>query len=156
MIANPGPAPAAHRALVLWLLLALFALRVLGQLAVALGLAPFLPPMEEWYSGLLPYGPLLASQIVIIIVFAKVCLDVTRQSGYFARPHGWLGTPLAIFGWIYVAAMIGRYILTMTLMPERRWTGGVIPIVFHVVLAAFLLVLSGGQRRARSGHGRDH
>jgi hypothetical protein len=42
------------RAAALWILLALFTGRVLGQLAVALDLAPFLPPMDEWQSGLLP------------------------------------------------------------------------------------------------------
>jgi hypothetical protein len=135
------------RAAILWLLLALFVLRVVGQLLVALGMAPFLPPMEAWYSGLLPYEPLLVSQLVIIGLFAKICVDVTRGEGYFARPHRWLDRPLRIFGWLYVSAMVLRYALTMR---------GIIPVSFHLVLAAFLLVLAGGQRRARSTHGIHH
>ena len=142
------------RALLLWVLLGLFLLRVAGQLAVALDAAPFLPPMAAWYSGLLPYRPLLLSQIVIVGLFAKICLDLSRGAGYFAAPHAWLDRPLQTFGWVYAAAMLLRYVLTMTFYPERRWTGGLIPIAFHLVLAAFLLVLAGGQRgaRVRDGH----
>ena len=45
-----------------------FFLRVLGQILVALDLAPFLPPMQAWYSGLVPYPLLLGSQIVILLL----------------------------------------------------------------------------------------
>ena len=39
--------------------------------------------------------------------------------------------------------MVLRYVLTMSLFPERRWLGsGTIPIVFHFVLATYLLVWS--------------
>jgi hypothetical protein len=144
------------RRAVLWLLLALFVLRVAGQLAVWMGVAPFLPPMPAWYSGLLPYGPLLVSQLLIIALLAKVSADVTRRAGYFARPHAWLDRPVRIFGWLYASAMIVRYVVTMAVFPERRWFGGTIPIVFHLVLAAYLLVLAGGQRRARLRDAEQH
>lgn len=134
-------------ALALWALLALFVLRVAGQLLVALGGAPWLPPMEEWYSGLLPYGPLLASQIVIIVVLTKVCLDLTRGSGCFADTRPRLGSWLWVFGWIYLSAMILRHVLRMAFYPEERWTGGTIPIVFHWVLASYLLTLAAYHRR---------
>ena len=62
------------RATLLWILLTLFALRVLGQLLVVLVAAPFLPPMDEWQSGLLPYPLLLASQIVTVALLATVCM----------------------------------------------------------------------------------
>lgn len=144
------------RGSVLWMLLALFVARVAGQFAVWLDLAPFLPPMDAWYSGLIPYGPLLISQLLIIAVLAKASGDVTRGSGYFAGGHAWLGTPLRIFGLLYAASMVVRYAVTMMAFPERRWTGGTIPIVFHLVLATYLLVLAGGQRRASLPHARDH
>jgi hypothetical protein len=143
------------RAAVLWVLLGLFVLRVAGQLAVALGWAPFLPPMQEWYSGLLPYVPLLISQLLIIVLFVKICLDHGRGSGYFARPNAFFATPLWWFGWIYAAAMVVRYVVTMMWYPERRWTGGTIPIAFHFVLAAFLLILADHHRGARV-NGRHH
>lgn len=46
----------------LWTLLALFALRVAGQALVAFSDVRFLPPMQAWYSGLMPYPYLLPSQ----------------------------------------------------------------------------------------------
>jgi len=47
----------------------------------------FLPPMEAWYSGLMPYEYLLPSQILLIVVMTKICLDFTRQQGFFYRPR---------------------------------------------------------------------
>lgn len=145
-----------NRGATLWLLLTLFAARVAGQLAVWLGVAPFLPPMDAWYSGLIPYRPLLLSQLLIIVLLAKVSWDVTRGSGYFARRHAWLDRPVRIFGWLYAASMLVRYAVTMAVFPERRWTGGAIPIVFHLVLATYLLVLAGGQHRSGLPHVRRH
>ena len=56
-------------------------LRVLGQALVVFFDATFLPPMEEWYSGLLPYPYLLVSQFIIIGVSAIVAMDFTRCAG---------------------------------------------------------------------------
>ena len=56
-------------ALILWILLVAFILRVIGQLMVVLNLGGWLPPIEEWQSGLLPYPYLFVSQIAIIIYF---------------------------------------------------------------------------------------
>ncbi len=125
----------------LWLLLGLFCLRVGGQLLVALVPVSFLPPMEEWYSGLLPYGPLLVAQILIILLYGKVCLDFTRGRGYFVIPQRRLGIGLLVFGSLYLAAMILRYVIRMSLYPDERWTGGSIPIFFHWILASFLLLV---------------
>jgi hypothetical protein len=41
---------------ILWVLMALFCLRVLGQVAVELLHVRFLPPSEEWFSGMIPSG----------------------------------------------------------------------------------------------------
>lgn len=124
--------------MLLWMLLALFALRVLGQFMVVTGLVPFLPPMDDWQSGLLPYPVLLASQILILGVFATVCVQFSRGKGYFVRPRQWLATPLWIIGWIYAVGMVVRYAAL------RR---DVIPVVFHIVLASFLLVVAHHHRR---------
>jgi hypothetical protein len=130
------------RATLLWVLLALFVFRVLGQLLVVNNLAPFLPPMDEWQSGLLPYPLLLASQIVIIGVLAAVCVQVSRGHGYFVRRHTWLATPLWIVGWIYGVGMVVRYLLL------RR---DLIPVTLHVVLASFVLIVAHDQRRRWKG-----
>src|SRR5215471_10586406 len=135
--------PSIHRRY-FWLLTALlflFCLRVLGQVLVAFFGVTFLAPMEDWMSGLLPYPELLTSQILIILLYGKICLDFARGHGYFVTPRRRLGINLLKFGWLYLAVMIIRYVIRMTLYPHERWTGGSIPIFFHWVLASFLLVL---------------
>ena len=131
------------RAAVLWILLALFALRVLGQLLVVAGIAPFLPPIDDWQSGLLPYPLLLASQILILGLLATVCAQFSSGRGYFVRYHSRLATPLWFAGWIYAGGMVVRYALL------RRDS---IPVVFHIVLATFLLVVAHHHRRLRCAH----
>ena len=122
-------------------LLGLFVLRVLGQALIAIGYGAFLPPWEEWFSGLVPYPQLLASQMVIVLCCGKVCLDFIRQRGFFVTPRRRLGTLLLSIGSVYFATMVLRYVIRMSLYPTERWTGGAIPIVFHWVLAAFILLL---------------
>ena len=130
-----------HLTLVLWALLLLFILRVLGQLLVVIGWGWFLPPMSQWYSGLLPYRFLLPAQIVIIILYGKVCLSFTRGSGFLFTPRRKVGRALLTFGAVYFTVMLLRYPITMALYPERRWTGGLIPVFFHLVLSTFILSL---------------
>jgi hypothetical protein len=136
------------RSTLLWMLLGLFAGRVVGQLLVFSGRASFLPAMEEWQSRLLPYPALIASQLIILALFATVCLQFSRGDGYFVRRRRWLGTPLWIAGWIYASSMLVRYAAYMALRPDERWTGDLIPVVFHVVLASFLLVVAHHHRQA--------
>ena len=138
------------RIAVLWTLLALFVGRVAGQLAVALDAAPFLPPMEEWQSGLLPYPVLLVSQVALIAGLAAICRQFGRRRGYFVEPHRWLGRPLWIIGWLYAGAMVVRYAVWMAIKLEARWTGDLIPVVFHIVLASFVIVVADHHRRPRS------
>jgi uncharacterized protein len=131
----------------LWTLLALFTGRVAGQLAVSLDAAPFLPPMEQWQSGLLPYQVLFGSQLMLIAGLGTICRQFSRGAGYVVEPHRWLGTPLWIAGWIYAGGMVVRYALWMALKPEERWTGDLIPVVFHIVLASFVLLVADHHRR---------
>ena len=49
----------------MWACVILFMFRVLGQVYVALYAPRWLPPLREWYSGLLPYYPLLPAQRLI-------------------------------------------------------------------------------------------
>lgn len=135
----------------LWLLLALFFCRVAGQLMVAMGWQGFLPPMEEWYSGLMPYRWLLPSQIAILCLCVKICLDLTRRRGFFFDPKAFMGRWLGVFGSFYFLAMVIRYVLRMAVHPEERWFGGTIPIFFHWVLASFVLLLGGYHARAGDG-----
>jgi uncharacterized protein len=125
----------------LWLLLGLFCLRVIGQMLVVFLGVPWLPPMKEWYSGLMPYRWLLPAQLVIILLFGRVCLEFTRGRGFWVAPRPSLGSGLLAFGTIYLGSMVIRYVLRMSLYPEERWLGGSIPILFHWVLAAFILLV---------------
>lgn len=127
----------------LWTLLALFVLRVAGQAMVAFWGVPWLPPMERWYSGLVPYALLLPAQIVLIALMAKICSDFTRRRGFFVRPRRFFAGPWFWFGWIYLAAMLLRLALQLHLKPD----GPLIPIPFHWVLASFVIAVGWWHRR---------
>lgn len=142
------PADPRRVAPLLWGLLGLFLLRVVGQVLVAFLHVGWLPPMEQWYSGLLPYPLLLPAQAAILLVYGKVCVDFSRGGGYFVHTRPWFGRQALWFGYFYLAAMIARYPVQMALHPEDRWLGRTIPIVFHWVLAAFIIVF-GRFHRAR-------
>jgi len=147
--------PAGRVALALWALLGLFVLRVVGQLLVAVGVGSSLPPWEEWFSGALPYQWLLATQILIIMLLGRVCLDLSHRRGFFGIPRPALGSFLLTLGTIYALAMFVRYTIRMGLYPHERWTGGSIPIFFHMVLASFVLVLAAYHRHAAGDSGQN-
>ena len=54
---------------VLALLTFLFALRVLGQALVAFVGVAWLPIMEQWFSGLIPYPILLMIQFLVLVLW---------------------------------------------------------------------------------------
>jgi hypothetical protein len=137
-------------AVALWALTGLFFLRVIGQVLVAFFVVPVLPPMAEWYSGLLPYPVLLPVQLAMLVVMPKINWDISRGVGLFARPRPKVGRLLAWVSVLYAAAMVLRYVLTMVLHPERRWLHGTIPIVFHWVLAGYLWTLGRYHARVRA------
>ena len=127
----------------LWTLLALFVLRVAGQAMVAFWGVPWLPPMERWYSGLMPYPLLLPAQLAIIVLMAKICSDFTRGRGFFVRPRRFFAGPCLWFGWIYLAVMLVRLPIQLHLKPDAP----LIPIPFHWVLASFVIAVGSWHRR---------
>jgi len=126
---------------ILALLTLLFFLRILGQALVALLGVTWLPPMEQWFSGLVPYPILLVIQIIMLASMVKISADICRGQGFFAIARPRWSRALIGFSALYASAMIARYVLTMIFKPEMRWVGGTIPIFFHFVLAGFILVL---------------
>jgi hypothetical protein len=74
MVVVPGDGRAY--AAVMGVLLALFLLRVVGQIVVAAAAPRWLPPMARWYSGLMPYRYLLPTQIVFLIVMTALTVSV--------------------------------------------------------------------------------
>ena len=117
-------------------LLVLFILRVAGQLLVLIAQPAWLPPMKDWYSGLVPYFILLPVQIAIIALMAAMI-----GQARLGIPDRQLAVGLIAFAVIYALGMIVRLVMLRRRHPEYRWyEGGMIPIHFHCVLAAFLLV----------------
>jgi hypothetical protein len=134
---------------VLALLTFLFLLRVLGQALVAWFGVTWLPAMEHWHSGLMPYPTLLTLQLLMLIVMVKITRDIWRGTGFFALVRPSWSRFLICFSAIYAGVMALRYALTMTFYPEMRWFGGTIPISFHFVLAGFIYVV--GRFHSRGG-----
>jgi hypothetical protein len=115
---------------------ALFVARVAGQILVVLFAPRWLPPMKDWYSGLMPYRWLLPSQLAII----ALQVFMIRQVAAGAPPHRTLAVAVFIFAMLYASSMVLRLYILRIRHPDYRWyEGGMIPILFHWVLAAFLL-----------------
>jgi len=126
------------RLLALCACLVLFIARVTGQVYVGLYRPNWLPPWEQWYSGLLPYPALLQFQIVLILLMGLTLYDLIRGAGWF---HGFLRRHpkgFGLFDAVYFFAMVLRYAFTMGSHPEQRWFQGTLPIWFHMVLATFI------------------
>lgn len=123
------------------LITTLFAGRVLGQALVAFFGVTWLPSMQQWFSGVIPYPSLLIIQLLMLLLMIKITVEIWRGNGAFAvvRPH-WSNFLMKLSA-AYAGLMIFRYILTMILYPEMRWFGDIIPIIFHFVLAGFIFVL---------------
>lgn len=121
----------------LWLCTGLLVLRVAGQIVVVLFHPRWLPPMEQWQSGLLPYPALLVGQIVVLYLMVAISIDFTRGRGWWVEPHPALGRAALYWSVVYFGAMVVRYVVRMSRRPDQRWLGGTIPIVFHSIVAIF-------------------
>lgn len=86
---------------------------------------------------------LVISQFAIIAVQTKIAGDIAGNTNkYFVQPHPKLARVLKVAGWIYFGSMVARYVICMAVMPDQRWIGGTIPIVFHCILATYILTLA--------------
>ena len=129
---------ARYQVALLWLLQALFFIRVLAQIS----------PWNEWYSGLLPYPVLLPSQIAILMLMTCVSYDNSRKTGVFHVRSDRVKTWLFRISLAYAGIMVLRYIVVMSINPEMRWLHGTIPIFFHMTLAAYIYLLTKDSRIA--------
>jgi hypothetical protein len=118
--------------IVLGILAFAFFLRVLGQVLVAFFGVDFLPPMDAWYSGLMPYPLLLPAQIAILALQFEISRELWTGHGPLTRRNARLGEGLKWASLVYFLAMVARGL----------WFGLSIPVFFHWVLAAYLYVLS--------------
>ena len=131
---------------VLWLLTILLSGRVIGQLIVYFRAPKWLPPMEQWQSGLVPYPLLVAVQAVVLALMVSISRDFWRGAGFWVDPHPDLGLVVLWWSYVYAAAMVVRYVVRMVRRPDQRWLGGTIPIIFHTVVAAFQWVFAAFHR----------
>jgi hypothetical protein len=134
-----GPLDARDAAPYLILFTVLFLLRVLGQIAVLLRAPSWLPPVagENW--NLVPYRILLPAQLLIFALMCAIIAGVWNERAPFGARYAGLGLALISASAVYAGVVAIRYAVRMARRPEQRWFGGAIPIVFHMVLAAFLL-----------------
>jgi hypothetical protein len=121
----------------LWAFTLLLAGRVAGQLMVATVSPKWLPPMEQWQSGLVSYPVLVAGQAVVLTLMIWISVDFSRGAGFWIAPHPRLGLTALAWSYFYFGAMVVRYGVRMARRPDQRWLGGTIPIIFHAVVAAF-------------------
>jgi hypothetical protein len=133
------PLDPAEAGAYLALFILLFALRVVGQVIVVLRAPAWLPPMTNENWNLVPYRILLPSQLAILVLMCFILQAVRFEVGTFGARQPALGIVLVAASAVYTLVMAARYVARMMRNPAARWFGGAIPIVFHMVLAAFLL-----------------
>jgi len=132
----------------LLLALLLFFARVVAQIQVLLLEPEWLPPMEAWYSGLLPYPVLLPAQILLLMLMTVVASDHVRGRGFFWPRQASVRLALRAFAAIYAAAMALRLLVMLSAPPHDLVASGVIPVVFHWVLAGFVALIAAAPMRS--------
>ena len=137
------------RQLALWLCLSIFALRVIGQIEVVLLSPAALPPFRAWESGLIPYSLLLPIQILLIVWMALAAADQWRGAGYFCVTQQRTRRRLKIFAGLYFAVMLLRLVITALRPPHTLLDRGLIPVIAHWDLAAFIWLTASPTRPSR-------
>ena len=128
-----------HQRYLPWMLAlaALFVLRVLAQAVQWAGPVPFLPPFDTWQGSGLPYPALLASQVLIVALLARALMVVRSRS---IAPATWKHRACFVLGGAYFAAMAFRLAAGLTFLSDTGWFAESLPALFHLVLAAFVLL----------------
>lgn len=140
------------------LLAGLFLGRVLGQILVYFNVftAPagvtswglYLPTMARWQSGVLPYPLLVVSQCLILGLLSLIVRQFARGEGWLVVPKARLGMALLAFGTLYAGSMAVRFFLYLShLVRDESYLGGWIPIVFHWILSAVILLMAWHHRQ---------
>jgi hypothetical protein len=144
-LSTSGGSPTGHT-VALTTLTALFAVRIVAQAMQRQLPLPFLPPFCAFQGSTLPYAILLPAQIVVVAIMLAVVWRV-HIGALEPRPH--LSRWLTVAGAIYVAAMLTRLGVGLTVPIAPAWFRAAIPTAFHFVLAIFVLVLAAYHRQPR-------
>jgi hypothetical protein len=131
------PIPSRRYAIGLWLLLLLFAFRVVAQPLSLRVHTSLLPPFEAWHSAALPYAALLGSQLAILAVLGWTAYQFTIGA---VRARRAVGAAALMFGGVYFAGMGARLVLGFTALSHLRWFASPVPTLFHLVLAGWVLL----------------
>lgn len=129
-----GPVSHVH---ILWLLTTAFVLRVVGQAVQHWIPQDFLPSLEYWQGSSTPYPVLLLFQLLIVALM--LCISWRIGHG-INLPAPRLGRPLCWFGRIYMLGSIFRIVIGLSVPSAPAWFSAWISAVFHLVLAAFVLI----------------
>lgn len=127
------------------ILLGLFCFRVLAQLLQRYLELPFLPPFDAWQSGAVPYGVLLASQILVIVFYAWILQRIAARR---TNPNRLQGRLFFVTGLLYFLAMVLRLAIGLTGLSGHHWFHSYLPILFHFVLAGYLIIAGNFHIRA--------
>jgi hypothetical protein len=127
------------------ILLGLFCFRVLAQLLQRYLELPFLPPFDAWQSGAVPYGILLASQILVIVFYAWILQRIVARR---IKPNRLQGRLFFVTGLLYFLAMALRLAIGLTGLSGHHWFRSYLPILFHFVLAGYLIIVGNFHIRA--------
>jgi hypothetical protein len=127
-------------AILLWSCIALFAARTIGQFEVMLLAPAWLPPMDAWYSGLMPYYLLLPAQVALLMIMTAVACNRRVRTGRFAAANPRAARALRFAAYVYLGVMTIRLGVNVFAHGAEFWREGAIPVAFHWVLALFLLV----------------
>ena len=137
------PTTPSRRAFVLVVLMVAFAGRVIVQLVQLVHPVTWLPSFEQWQSGTLPYAVLLAGQLAILGAQFHIIRSVRAGHGVLGnRSH----RAVRAFACTYLAVMVGRFLIGLTVAGPGSWFDARLPTAFHLLLATFLLVWLGADR----------
>jgi hypothetical protein len=150
----PAKSNARRTGALLWTCVALFATRVIGQLESVLVAPAWLPDIDAWHSGSLPYPVLLPAQIAVLMLMAVVAWNPRVRGRQFASSHPRAAGALRLVGCAYFLVMAARLVLNILENGAQFWREGAIPVAFNWVLALFVLV-AGRRMPAQQQHQDD-
>jgi hypothetical protein len=123
----------------LWIFSLAFLLRVVGQAVQRWLPQRWLPPFEAFQGSSLPYFVLLTVQIIILFFMLRTAI---RAGAGTLRSNRRAGRLLGIAGSIYLFVSLARIAVGLAVTSAPDWFRTWIPAVFHVVLAAYVVVLA--------------
>ncbi|MGI9317019.1 MAG: sterol desaturase family protein, partial [bacterium] len=96
----------------------------------------FLPEFSAWHSGVLPYPVLVCIQILVAVSGAAYIYKL--QAGQIPE-NAATGSLFLVLGGIYFTSMVFRLIAGLSLAGNSTWFSAILPSVFHIALAAYLI-----------------